>query len=95
MAPHDLGRSVPAIQHRPESPPANELMAPVYSIPPKDIIAVEHPMHIRNLDLALATFGTNRPFRRVSLLYELHPPASLPVESFPLRYLWFSLYSSH
>jgi hypothetical protein len=41
--------------------------APVYNIERREVIAVEHPMIIKNLDDALKTFGTNRPFRRVSL----------------------------
>lgn len=40
--------------------------APSYNIAPREVIAVEHPMIIMNLDRGLKTFGTNRPFRRVS-----------------------------
>ena len=41
-------------------------LAPVYSISQREIVAVEHPMIVKSIDNALKTFGTNRPFRRVS-----------------------------
>jgi general transcription factor 3C polypeptide 5 (transcription factor C subunit 1) len=40
--------------------------APAYKVPPRKVVAVEHPMVIKNLDNGLKTFGTNRPFERVS-----------------------------
>ncbi|RKF56549.1 General transcription factor 3C polypeptide 5 [Erysiphe neolycopersici] len=37
-----------------------------YEIPPlRKIVAVEHPMIIKNLDNGIKTFGTNHPFERV------------------------------
>lgn len=41
--------------------------APVYSVPDRGVVAIEHPMIVKNIDKALRTFGTNRPFRRVSI----------------------------
>lgn len=45
--------------------------APTLQVARRDVIAVEHPMIVKNLDNALKTFGvgantTGRPFRRVS-----------------------------
>ena len=31
--------------------------APVYTVPGKEIVAVEHPMIIKNIDNGLKTFG--------------------------------------
>ena len=39
--------------------------APAHTLQGREVFAVEHPMIIQNLDKALKTFGTNRPFRRV------------------------------
>lgn len=47
--------------------------APAHILQDHEVFAVEHPMIIHNIDKALKTFGTNRPFRRVrfntALLY--------------------------
>lgn len=45
--------------------------APTVQVARRDVVAVEHPMIVKNLDNALKTFGvdvdtTGRPFRRVS-----------------------------
>ncbi len=40
--------------------------APTYLIPPRQIVAVEHPMIIENIDIGLKTFGKEKPFARVS-----------------------------
>ncbi|KAI1004947.1 hypothetical protein K3495_g3269 [Podosphaera aphanis] len=39
--------------------------APSYEIPSRTIVAVEHPMIIKNLDNGIKTFGTNLPFERI------------------------------
>ena len=54
---------------RREKRAASREKTPAEAIPLRDceVYAVEHPMIIQNLDKALKTFGTNRPFRRVSL----------------------------
>ncbi|POS87149.1 hypothetical protein EPUL_000546 [Erysiphe pulchra] len=36
-----------------------------YEVPLRKIVAVEHPMIIKNLDNGIKTFGTNHPFERV------------------------------
>jgi len=41
--------------------------APTYEVAPREVIAVEHPAIIKNLDNALKSFGRNNPFERVSL----------------------------
>jgi hypothetical protein len=56
-----------------DSPTADADGAPVFEIPDRDIIALEHPMVIQNLDNAVKTFGTNRPFLRVSSGPEFQP----------------------
>lgn len=43
-----------------------EELAPVFEVPDREVVAVEHPMIIHNVDNAIKTFGTNRPFLRVS-----------------------------
>lgn len=37
-----------------------------HEISRRKIVAVEHPMIIKNLDNGIKTFGTNLPFERVS-----------------------------
>lgn len=41
--------------------------APAYPIAPRNVVAVEHPMIIRNLENGLKTFGKGTAFSRVSL----------------------------
>jgi hypothetical protein len=41
-------------------------VAPIYKVTPREVVAVEHPMIIQNIDNALKTFGKGRPFDRVS-----------------------------
>jgi general transcription factor 3C polypeptide 5 (transcription factor C subunit 1) len=41
--------------------------APTYEVALREVIAVEHPAIIKNLDNALKSFGRNNPFERVSL----------------------------
>jgi general transcription factor 3C polypeptide 5 (transcription factor C subunit 1) len=53
--------------------------APIFEVTRRDVVAVEHPMVVKNLDNALKTFGvggdtTGRPFRRVSNGHVLRPP---------------------
>lgn len=40
--------------------------APIFNIPSRKLVAVEHPMIIMNLDNGIQTFGSNLPFERVS-----------------------------
>lgn len=54
--------------------------APIFEVTRRDVVAVEHPMVVKNLDNALKTFGvggdtTGRPFRRVSYGHVLLPPS--------------------
>ncbi|TVY73448.1 Transcription factor tau subunit sfc1 [Lachnellula suecica] len=35
------------------------------TVPPRKVVAVEHPMIVKNLEKGIKTFGTNRPFERV------------------------------
>lgn len=44
---------------------AQDEQAPVHSVPPNDIVAVEHPMIIQNLDNALKTFGRGMPYKQM------------------------------
>ncbi len=46
----------------------DEEPAPFFTIPEREVFALEHPMVIRNLDKAIQTFGRNRPFLRVCFL---------------------------
>jgi hypothetical protein len=39
--------------------------APVYMVPGREIVAVEHPMAIKNIDNGLKTFGRNASFAQV------------------------------
>lgn len=39
--------------------------AATYEIPFRKVVAVEHPMIIKNLDNGIKTFGTNHPFERI------------------------------
>jgi hypothetical protein len=41
--------------------------APIYSIAPRNVVAVEHPMIVRNLENGLRTFGNGPAFPRVSV----------------------------
>lgn len=46
--------------------------APTWDVARRDVVAVEHPMVVKDLDKALKTFGvgaetTGQPFRRVSI----------------------------
>ena len=43
------------------------MAAPVYTVPPRKVVAVEHPLVVKNLENGLKTFGRNRPFERVRL----------------------------
>jgi len=52
--------------------------APAYQVPPRKVVAVEHPMVIKNLDNGLKTFGTNRPFQRVSSFLLTLPTGIVP-----------------
>lgn len=40
--------------------------APSYSVPVREIVALEHPMIIKNIDKGLKTLGTGVPPRQVS-----------------------------
>lgn len=40
--------------------------APVYTVPHREIVAVEHPMAIKNIDNGLKTFGRGEPLAQVS-----------------------------
>jgi len=40
--------------------------APVFEIAPREVVAVEHPMIVKNIDKALKTFGVGDPFEKVS-----------------------------
>jgi len=42
-------------------------LAPEFKIGPREVVAVEHPAIIQNLDNGMKTFGTNQPFERVSI----------------------------
>jgi hypothetical protein len=48
-----------------------EKVAPYYDIPEKKILAIEHPMVVKNIDNAIKTFGRVPPFKRVSFLHDL------------------------
>lgn len=40
--------------------------SPILEINPRKVVAVEHPMIIKNIDNGIKTFGHVRPFERVS-----------------------------
>jgi hypothetical protein len=40
-----------------------------YPVPMRDIVAIEHPMIIKNIDNGLKTLGTGVPPRQVSTLW--------------------------
>ncbi|KAG9234973.1 RNA polymerase III transcription factor IIIC subunit-domain-containing protein [Amylocarpus encephaloides] len=42
-----------------------ERSAPAYKVAPREVFAVEHPMVVKNLDNALKTFGSNKPFEGI------------------------------
>lgn len=46
---------------------------PVLKVPARQIIALEHPMIIKNLDNGIKTFGRNHPFQRVRLCLCTYP----------------------
>jgi general transcription factor 3C polypeptide 5 (transcription factor C subunit 1) len=39
--------------------------APIFTIPPRRLGALEHPMIIKNLDKGIKTFGQNNAFQAV------------------------------
>lgn len=41
--------------------------APTFTVPERDIVAVEHPMVVKNVDNALKTFGKAWPFKEVQI----------------------------
>ncbi|CZR69071.1 related to TFC1 TFIIIC (transcription initiation factor) subunit, 95 kD [Phialocephala subalpina] len=43
----------------------DEGAAPVFKVPEREIIAVEHPMIVQNIDNGIKTFGNNHPFQRI------------------------------
>ncbi|KAI1654887.1 hypothetical protein F4813DRAFT_368800 [Daldinia decipiens] len=53
--------------------------APIFEVPPRKIVAIEHPCVILNLDKGLATFGPDPDFQK--LLMDTAEPSSVP--------LWF------
>jgi general transcription factor 3C polypeptide 5 (transcription factor C subunit 1) len=56
-------RPLPARRPPPEPEPA---LAPEFEIGTREVVAVEHPAIIQNLDNGIKTFGDNQPFERVS-----------------------------
>ncbi|KAI1768684.1 hypothetical protein GGR53DRAFT_347332 [Hypoxylon sp. FL1150] len=66
---------------RPESPndDNDQADAPVFEIPDRKIVAIEHPAVVVNLDKGLATFGPDPDFQK--LLVDSSEPSSVP--------LWF------
>jgi len=40
-------------------------IAPSYVVPQREIVAVEHPMIVKNIDNGLKTFGTAIPLKQV------------------------------
>lgn len=58
-------RPPPEPESEPEAESDGEL-APEFKIGTREIVAVEHPMIIQNLDNGIKTFGNNQPFERVS-----------------------------
>ena len=59
-------RTLPTARRPPEAEPEPERLAPEFEIGPREVVAVEHPAIIQNLDNGIKTFGTNQPFERVS-----------------------------
>jgi hypothetical protein len=54
------------------SPP----LYPVLGIDGRNVVAVEHPMIIKNIEKGIKTFGQGRPFNRVShRTRDIKPPA--------------------
>jgi general transcription factor 3C polypeptide 5 (transcription factor C subunit 1) len=49
--------------------------APIYAVPHRKVVAVEHPMAIKNVDIGMKTFGRGAPLAQVS--QELLSPHSL------------------
>ncbi len=45
--------------------------APTYTIPPRRLAALEHPLIIKNLDKGIKTFGQNNAFRAVGTRFIL------------------------
>ncbi|PMD37773.1 hypothetical protein L207DRAFT_464242 [Hyaloscypha variabilis F] len=57
-------RPPPEPESEPEAESDGEL-APEFKIGTREIVAVEHPMIIQNLDNGIKTFGNNQPFERI------------------------------
>lgn len=66
---------------RPESPydDNDQADAPIFEIPDRKIVAIEHPAVVVNLDKGLATFGPDPDFQK--LVVDTSEPSSVP--------LWF------
>jgi hypothetical protein len=45
--------------------------APTFSVPVREIVALEHPMIIKNIDNGLKTLGSGVPLQQVSIQYFL------------------------
>lgn len=43
--------------------------APVYTVPPREIVAVEHPLIIKNLENGIKTFGRQPQWNKVCRIY--------------------------
>ena len=57
--------------------------APTLEVASREVVAVEHPAIIQNLDNAIKTFGRNHPFERVShsqaiIVVSLHACSAFP-----------------
>ncbi|KAI1771854.1 hypothetical protein F4818DRAFT_192179 [Hypoxylon cercidicola] len=63
---------------RPDSP-GDDTGAPVFDVPDRKIVAIEHPCVVMNLDKGLSTFGPEPDFQK--LLADNSEPSSVP--------LWF------
>lgn len=67
---------------------ASASAAAVCNVPPRKVVAVDHPLVVKNLENGLKTFGRNQPFERVRL-----NPISFPyLYLMHLPYLPFTLY---
>ncbi|TVY44231.1 Transcription factor tau subunit [Lachnellula occidentalis] len=56
---------------------ASASAAPVYKIPSRKVVAVEHPLVVKNLENGLKTFGKNQPFER--LIDTSDPDSCIPL----------------
>ncbi len=54
-----------------ELAPVVKVPAPIFKVPSRKIIAVEHPMVVQNIDNGIKTFGNSRPFQRVGLHFSV------------------------